>query len=91
MHFLDAAVRVDVHVTAVAVAGGIYGNPRAPVVRTFDDQIGRGGVGDVEGLGRKAAAVEVALHMSSPPRSANATKALEAQVARIWRVIKETL
>jgi hypothetical protein len=46
---------------------------------------------DVEGLGRKAAAVEVALHMSSPPRSANATKALEAQVARIWRVIKETL
>jgi hypothetical protein len=46
---------------------------------------------DVEAMGRKAAAVEVALHMSSPPRSANATKALEAQVARIWSVIKETL
>jgi len=46
---------------------------------------------NVEALGRKAAAVEVALHMRSPPRSDNATKALEAQVARIWRVIRETI
>jgi hypothetical protein len=45
---------------------------------------------DVEVLGRKAAAVEVALHMSSPPRSANATENLETQVARIWKVIKES-
>ena len=43
---------------------------------------------NVEVLGRKAAAAEVALHMSSPPRSAKASKTLETQVGRIWKVIK---
>jgi hypothetical protein len=45
---------------------------------------------DVQGLGRKAAAVEVTRYMKSPPESASGQKALEAQVARIWRVINET-
>jgi hypothetical protein len=45
---------------------------------------------DVDVLGRKAAAAEVARHMKSPPSSIEDTKALEKMVGRIWETIRKT-
>jgi hypothetical protein len=42
---------------------------------------------DADRVGSKAAAAEVARHMSNPPRSENAIKALEKQVSRISKVV----
>jgi hypothetical protein len=40
---------------------------------------------DVDALGRKAAAAQVACHMKRPPSSVHETKALETMVGRIWK------